>query len=96
MGLTDVNNINPYLQPNYKLSNNFGWNVGGVSGAGGSTGTYGTGRYTPADNLIDGISCSNSRGAVGCAEVAVSPFANGQCGYKEKAGFEPVLKHCYG
>lgn len=87
----------PVSNQDYKLTGNWGWNVGGVQGTGGATGTYGTERYTPAEFQVDGISCANSRGAVGCSEVAVSPFAGaGQVGRQEQPGFVPKLQHIYG
>ena len=87
----------PVSNQDYKLTGNWGWNVGGVQGTGGTTGTYGIERHTPHGFQVDGISYANSLGAVGCSEVAVSPFAGaGQTGRQEQSGFTPNLKHVYG
>ncbi len=65
----------PVENQDYKLTGNFGWNVGGVTGVEGTSGAYGVGRTTPSAFLVqseDGnnISYANSRGHVGCTEMA--------------------------
>ena len=81
----------PPVEPSYEIKDPFGLNAyGGVT------------EFPQTYGLVQGtdgtmIRYANSQGRVGCSEVATSPFAgNGQAGYSEKPGFEPVLKNLFG
>lgn len=86
----------PPVDNGYQATLPFGWNVQGTPGIQGTPGVYGTGRTTPEEFYVTGlngeqISYANSKGEVGLAETAVSPFVGGNAGYHEKIGFKPSL-----
>ena len=73
--------------PNYKLGENFGWNVG-VSGVESAGGVYGVGRVTPKEFTVQGItgeqiSYANSQGQVGLTEMQAGAGSH----------YDPLLGH---
>lgn len=88
--LTGKNNapVETVETPDYKLTNNFSWNVGGVTGKEAVGGVYGVGRTTPEDFYVQGIngdqiSYANSKGQVGLTEMKEGPGEH----------YDPLLGH---